>query len=91
MNLENEMIRIITWIMAPIITSVGFGLGIYLYNKVMKTEQDRLYRIIFWPFVGCSLGALLVYWYGPMLIVFAMLVGGTMSIAIREIVFHRNE
>jgi hypothetical protein len=30
--------------------------------------------------IACAVGAVAVYWYGPMLIVFSMLVMGTISV-----------
>jgi hypothetical protein len=33
-----------------------------------------------WPLIACVVGAVAVYWYGPMLIVFSMLSVGTISV-----------
>ena len=43
-------------------------------------------RILVWPLIGCAVGAGIVYWFGPMLIVFGMFVAGTASVALRETV-----
>jgi hypothetical protein len=35
--------------------------------------------------IGCAIGAAVVYWFGPMLIVFGMFAAGTASVALREV------
>jgi len=80
----------VMWVVAPLFTGVGFGVGVYLTNQVIRERQDHFLRITVWPLIGCSVGALLVYWFGPMLIVFSMLAAGAFSIAVREF-FCRRE
>jgi hypothetical protein len=48
----------------------------------------HIYR---WPLIGCALGALAVYWYGRMVIVFSMLLAGELSIIGREILKFINK
>ena len=48
-------------------------------------------RTLIWPLVGCAVGALAVYWYGPMLIVFGMFVSGTCGVVLRELVLGGGE
>jgi len=48
------------------------------------TRPKGFLRTFIWPLVGCVLGAVAVVWFGPMLIVFGMLVVGTGSVALRE-------
>ena len=72
------------WISAPLVTGIGFGLGVYTFNKACREDQGGFFQITAWPLGGCIIGALAVYWFGPMLIVFSMLVAGTLSVAIRE-------
>lgn len=74
------------WILAPLVTGFGFAVGIYLFERILQRERCGFFRIYIWPLVGCVLGAVIVYWFGPMLIVFSMLVLGMISVALREIV-----
>jgi hypothetical protein len=80
-----EWLETMLWITAPFATGIGFGLGVYTLNTVDSEDQGSFRRIIIWPIAGCIFGALVVYWFGPMLIVFSMLVAGVVSIAAREV------
>jgi hypothetical protein len=78
------------WIFAPFATGIGFGLGVYTLNNVYSEDQGSFLQIIIWPIAGCIFGALVVYWFGPMLIVFSMLMAGGVSIAAREVLIQRK-
>jgi len=52
----------------------------------MRRLTQDFFRIFVWPLFGCALGAIAVYWYGPMLIVFSMLAAEAASIVLREVV-----
>lgn len=69
---------------APIVTALGFALGTVLGERITRGYHVRLSRAIRWPLVGCVVGALLVYPFGPMLIVFGMFGLGTVAVATRE-------
>ena len=73
------------WVLSPIVTAIGFTLGALVANRILKKKKTPFLSVYFWPLVGCIFGAILVYWYGPMLIVFSMLAVGTLSIFLREI------
>ena len=75
----------VLWLAAPIITAIGFALGIMVFNRFSRSASLPFTKIIVWPLVGCIIGALVVYWFGPMLIVFSMLAMGTISVAAREV------
>ena len=79
-----ENLRLLGWLSAPVITSFGFAIGLWLAYRLFSHERARFFRLWILTFVGCSLGALAVYWYGPMLIVFGMFAGGTAVVAWRE-------
>ena len=51
-------------------------------------RKTRFFHILLWPLSGCAVGAGVVYWFGPMLIVFGMFAAGTASVIIREVVLH---
>lgn len=69
---------------APIVTAFGFALGTVLGERLTRGYHVRLSRAIRWPLVGCVVGALLMYPFGPMLIVFGMFGLGTVAVATRE-------
>ena len=66
--------------------AAGFAAGITVAERLAKKDRTRFICIYVWPLVGCSIGAAVVYPFGPMLIVFGMFAAGTVSLAIREIV-----
>lgn len=69
---------------APIVTALGFALGTVLGERLTRGYRVRVSRAMRWPLVGCMVGALLVYPFGPMLIVFGMFGLGTVAVATRE-------
>lgn len=89
------LIEIIFWILTPIVTATGFAAGFVMYEWLASKRRIRFLSIFIWPLIGCSIGAGVVYWFGPMLIVFGMFVAGTVSITLRELVLsiktHRNK
>lgn len=86
MGLESPLAEAALWVIAPVITAVGFATGITLGERLWGKTRPRFLRVFLWPLIGCAVGAGIVYWLGPMLIVFAMLFTGTASVAIREAV-----
>ncbi|NIS83175.1 MAG: hypothetical protein GTO14_23905 [Anaerolineales bacterium] len=78
------------WLIAPVVTGLGFAIGVRLFDTWTGTEKGSFQRLLLWPLAGCILGALIVYWFGPMLIVFSMLSFGTISISLREIYRRRR-
>jgi hypothetical protein len=71
--------------MAPATTAAGFALGIALSERLAGQRRTALLRLFLWPLVGCAIGAGVVYWFGPMLTVFAIFAAGTASLALREL------
>ena len=89
-NPNDELLENLLWISAPLVTSLGFSLGVHFFNKIFQDDQGGFLRIVVWPLTGCSIGALVVYWFGPMLVVFSMLVGGVVSIFIRDVILQKQ-
>ena len=85
----NALLDAFLWLMAPILTGLGFALGIVVFDKLVKVQGGPFGIILLWPLIGCVLGAASVYWFGPMLIVFSMLTVGTLSVSLREIITPR--
>jgi len=78
----------IEFVLAPVATAAGFATGIVLFERLTRKRKTKFFHIFIWPLIGCAIGAGAVYWFGPMLIVFTMLLAGTASIAIREVVLN---
>jgi hypothetical protein len=78
-------IQAILWLLAPVMTAAGFALGVTLVDRFAGHGRTAFLRIFPWPLIGCAVGAGIVYWFGPMLIVFAMFAAGTAGIALREL------
>lgn len=87
---KDEPIETALWVITPLVTGVGFGFGVYLADMILKRKPSPFLRVAIWPILGCILGAVAVYWYGPMLIVFSMLAAGTASVSLREVIHYRR-
>ena len=85
-RLDKPVVETVLWLLAPVITAAGFATGIAIMERRAKKKRPSFFRIFVWPLIGCAVGAGIVYWFGPMLIVFVMIAAGTVSIALREVV-----
>ncbi|MCK5407692.1 MAG: hypothetical protein KAJ17_14260 [Candidatus Krumholzibacteria bacterium] len=84
---ENSVAQGALFFLAPLVTAAGFAAGIAVFERRGRFNAPRAFA---WPLIGCVVGSVSVYWYGPMLIVFTMLAGGTLSVIIREFIFFRK-
>lgn len=85
-KLDNSAVELVLWVLAPVVTAVGFAAGIAVFERLSKRSRTRFLHIYRWPLIGCVIGAGAVYWFGPMLIVFGMFAAGTASIVLREVI-----
>ncbi len=85
---ENSVAQGALFFLAPLVTAAGFAAGIAVFER--RGGFDALRTSWTWPLIGCVVGSVSVYWLGPMLIVFTMLAGGTLSVIIREFTFFRK-
>ncbi len=85
-NLDSSVVESLLWLLAPVVTATGFATGILVSERLARIERAGFLHLWVWPFVGCVIGAGVVYWFGPMLIVFGMFAVGTASIALREVI-----
>lgn len=85
-RLDSPAVETVLWLLAPMITAAGFATGVAVQERWAGTTRPSFLRSFIWPLIGCAVGAGIVYWFGPMLIVFAMLAAGTASIMLREMV-----
>lgn len=83
-KLDITLAEYLLWALAPVFTAAGFAAGILVLDRITGTGTARFLPIFIWPLVGCAVGALVVYWFGPMLIVFGMFVCGSLAIVLRE-------
>jgi hypothetical protein len=81
----SSVLRGIGWLSAPVVTALGFAAGIWLAERLTGAGKARFSHIFVWPLVGCAVGAGVVFWFGPMLIVFGMFLAGTASVIFREV------
>ena len=84
------VVRGVLWLLAPVVTAAGFGVGLAVAERSSGSRKVPLVRVFVWPLAGCAVGAAAVYWYGPMLIVFSMFLLGTASVVLREILLGRR-
>jgi hypothetical protein len=78
------------WILAPIITGLGFFAGEALFSRIRRLPHPPLIRLYLYPLTGCSIGAAVVFPFGPMLIVFGMCLLGSLSMLLFELVDFRR-
>ncbi len=85
------LIKGLVWILAPVITSLGFWVGIFIVDLLSFSQKPKFWEVYRFPLIGCSVGAAIVVPFGPMLIVFGMFGLGGLSIIIREIKYVREQ
>jgi len=85
LSLEDGLLESILWLAVPVFTAIGFALGDIVFSRLLKLPNTPFLPLISWPLLGCIVGAVAVYWFGPMLIVFSMLLLGTLSMMAREV------
>ena len=82
---DEGLVETFLWVISPFVTALGFSFGLLIANHFTRGSATSFVKTLSWPLVGCLIGAVAVYWFGPMLIVFSMLALGTVSVAVREI------
>lgn len=75
---------------APLFTALGFALGALLADRLTRQTQTRFLRTYLWPLAGCVVGALVVYPFGPMLIVFGMFALGTVTVFVEGLMLEER-
>lgn len=81
---RSPLLRGLLWILAPIITGLGFFVGAALFNRFRRLPHPPLLRLYLYPLIGCSIGAAVVFPFGPMLIVFGICLFGSLSMLLFE-------
>ncbi len=70
--------------LAPIATAIGYAVGMQLGEGITGRRARGFRNAWVWALVGCLIGALVAYPFGPMLIVFGMFLVGTAAMTVRE-------
>ena len=83
--------KVFLWLLAPLATAIGFTVGLLIGNRLLHLASAPIHSILIWPLAGCAVGAGIVYWYGPMLIVYGMFLLGAASMVLREILLGARE
>ena len=81
-----SVMKVVLWCIAPVVTAWGFARGVYTLERRSGERQTSFVSVLVWPLLGCVVGALVVVWWGPMLIVFGMFVAGTAGVVLREVI-----
>jgi hypothetical protein len=89
-KMDSLALKVIGWTSGPIIVGAGFAAGVWVSERLGTTRRTPFLHAFAWTLIACSIGAGVVFWYGPMLIVFGMFVAGTVSVALREVVLLRK-
>ena len=76
---------------APVATAIGLATGIIAHEHVTQARKATFLSVLVWPLAGCAVGAVAIYWRGPMLIVLGMFVLGAASVILRELVLPAKE
>jgi len=83
--------KALCWLLAPVVTAAGFASGTAIFELLPGTRKSKPRDIVLWPLAGCAIGAAVIFFFGPMLIVFAMFVLGTSAILTKEIISIKNQ
>ena len=82
----NSLLIAVGWLSAPVVTGAGFAVGCMIGERLTNVRRSRYSRVFAWCFAASALGAGAVFWFGPMLIVFAMFLAGTAVVIAGETV-----
>jgi hypothetical protein len=80
------IVKATLWVLAPIITGLGFAVGLKIFEFLPTTDKCQFRRTYKWCLAGCAIGGGVFWLFGPMLIVFGMFLAGTLSIVMYEVV-----
>ena len=77
--------KILLWIIAPFTVALGFTVGVLLVDLILRQQKTKFWDVYKYPLTGCIIGAIIVVFFGPMLIVFGMFALGGLSVIFREV------
>lgn len=78
-------LKVVGRLAAPVVTAVGYAAGLWMGERLLTQRTIDFLRILVWPLVGCSLGATVLCWIGPMWAGIGTVVGGAASVVLRQV------
>jgi hypothetical protein len=75
---------------APVITAAGFAVGMLVAERLTKRRQAKVQGAFLWPLSGCTVGALVMFPFGGMLVGFGLFGLGTAAVLVREVLLQRE-
>lgn len=75
---------------APIVTAVGFALGMLVAERLTQRRQGGVRGAFLWPLAGCTVGTLVMFPFGGMLVGFGLFSLGTAALLIREVLLRKE-
>lgn len=75
----------IGWLTMPVATALGFTTGFVLFKRMVDKEFKGFFCFFLWFWGWCVLGAVIVYWIGPMVVVFNMFLFGIVGTVVKEV------
>ncbi len=75
---------------APVVTAVGFALGMSVAERLTRRRRGALRGTFLWTLVGCSVGTLVMFPFGGMLVGFGLFGLGTTALLVREVSLERG-
>jgi hypothetical protein len=74
---------------APVVTAVGFGLGMLVAERLTQRRQGAFRGAFLWSLAGGTVGTLAMFPFGGMLVGFGLFGLGTAALLIREVLWQR--
>ncbi len=75
---------------APVVTATGFGLGMFITERLTQRRSGEVRGAFLWSLGGGTIGTLVMFPFGGMLVGFGLFSLGTAALLIREILLQRN-
>ena len=75
---------------APVVTAAGFGLGMLVAERLTQRRQGGVRGAFLWSLAGGTVGTLVMFPFGGMLVGFGLFGLGTAALLIREVLWQRN-
>ena len=76
---------------APLVATVGFGLGRLIADRLTKQRQASPWGAFLFPLAGGTAGTLVMFPFGGMMAGFGLFGFGTAALLIREVLLWREQ
>ena len=82
-----RIVRVVLWILAPIVTGFGFALGPKIFDLFAPAaRRTSSWKACKWCLAGCAIGGGVLWLFGPTLIVFGMFTVGTLIAGVHAVI-----